>query len=131
MSLTNVSRQRMTELDSRLVLLLSDLDAIGFPYQVAVAHRGEEAQNKAHAEGKSDKEWPDSNHNTIPATAVDLVPDPLDYKDRERFVWMAGLMMGFAFKRGIKLRWGGDFNRNWKIRDEKLQDLTHFELILD
>ncbi len=38
--------------------------------------------------------------------------------------------MGIARSLGVALRWGGDWNSNWIVRDERFQDLGHMELVL-
>lgn len=73
-------------------------------------------------------------HNTIPSNAVDAIPypltDPKDWsKDRDRMILFAGIVKGIAHKRGIKIRWGGDWNGNNILSDQKFNDLVHFELV--
>ena len=107
-------------------------------FKVMTGHRNEEDQNRAFAEGRSKLKWPNGNHNKFPSNAVDLLPfldgKPIDWNDREAFIYFAGMFMGWAqilYSLGEishLIRWGGDFNRNNKISDEKFQDLVHFEL---
>jgi hypothetical protein len=75
-------------------------------------------------------QWPDSKHNQSPSMAVDVAPYPIDWADRERFNYFAGYVMGVASQHGIALRWGGDWNRDWKVRDNNFDDLPHYELIV-
>jgi hypothetical protein len=35
-----------------------------------------------------------------------------------------------ASSMGIKIRWGGDWNGDWKVKDNHFDDLPHFELIV-
>ena len=69
--------------------------------------------------------------------AVDINPYPLDFKNKARYIYMAGLFMMAAdelYKKGEishGIRWGGDWNRNNDPSDEKFEDMGHFELILD
>jgi peptidoglycan L-alanyl-D-glutamate endopeptidase CwlK len=37
--------------------------------------------------------------------------------------------MGIAAKMGIKIRWGGDWDRDEELHDQTFFDLPHFELI--
>ena len=62
------------------------------------------------------------------AHAADPVPYPVDWDDKERFYFMAGLLFMAAEKRGIKIRWGGDWNMNMAFDDQTFHDLGHFEL---
>jgi peptidoglycan L-alanyl-D-glutamate endopeptidase CwlK len=80
-------------------------------------------------EGKSKTRWPTSKHNAVPSLAVDLVPCPVDWKDRERFILLAGIVIGIAWKLGIPVRWGGDWDGDSNIAEHSFQDLPHFELI--
>ena len=61
--------------------------------------------------------------------ACDVVPYPIDWNDRERFHLFAGFVLGIANQMGIELRWGGDWNRNWEVDDNKFDDFPHFELV--
>ena len=61
--------------------------------------------------------------------AVDLVPYPIDWNDRERFCLLAGLMIGVAERMGYTLRWGGAWNGLKTMKNNKFDDLPHFEII--
>ena len=52
----------------------------------------------------------------------------VDCKDRERFHLFAGFVLGIARSMDIKLRWGGDWNMNFEVDDNKFDDFPHFEL---
>ena len=91
--------------------------------------RDEAAQNAAFTAGKSKLKYPQSKHNQLPSLAVDIAPFPLDWNNRERFVFLAGVVIATAAQMGIALRWGGDWNKNGEISDNKFDDLVHFELI--
>ena len=60
--------------------------------------------------------------------AVDLAPYPIKWERTRSFDLLAGIGLGLAFKMGIKIRWGGDFNQNMDVYDENLNDLGHFEI---
>ena len=70
-----------------------------------------------------------SMHNHYPSRAVDAVPYPIDWGDRERAVYFAGMVMGIAHVKGVGLRWGGDWDQDTEVRDENFRDWYHFELI--
>ncbi len=63
------------------------------------------------------------------AHAVDLIPYPVDWDDRERFYFMAGLVFMAAEGRGTKIRWGGDWDGDKQFRDQTFHDLPHIELV--
>ena len=66
--------------------------------------------------------------------AIDIVPYPVNYNDRERFCLLAGIVLGMAKllrDKGIiksEIRWGGDWNMNNITKDESFSDLPHFEI---
>jgi len=99
-----------------------------FDIRIIVGHRNEAEQNDAFERGASKKCWPESKHNTFPSMAVDAAPYPIDWDDRERFFYMAGLVIGVAGAMGIKLRWGGCWAGDNDFRKNKFDDFVHFEL---
>lgn len=67
--------------------------------------------------------------------AVDLLPYPADWNDRERFCLLAGIVLGMAKllkdqgKIKSTIRWGGDWSMNNITKDESFSDLPHFEVL--
>ena len=99
-------------------------------YDCAVleGHRGQQAQDKAVREGKSKTPWPQSKHNQQPSLAVDVVPYPIDWNNKDRFYHFGGYVLGVAEMLDIPIRWGGDWDRDTELHDQKFIDLPHFEL---
>jgi len=97
--------------------------------QILEGHRGKEAQNEAFKKGNSKLQWPKGKHNKLPSLAVDVAPYPIDWKDTQRFIYFAGFVLGVASQLGIKLRYGGDWDRDTQMTDEKFRDLVHWEII--
>ena len=95
---------------------------------VLEGHRDERTQEKLYAEGKTKGRYPLGRHNAKPSRAVDVVPYPIDWNDRERFHLFSGFVLGLARGMGITLRWGGDWNMNFEVDDNKFDDFPHFEL---
>ena len=95
---------------------------------VLCGHRGEEDQNKAFDEGRSKVKYPNGRHNADPSYAVDVTPYPVDWKDRERQTLFAGYVIGVAQGMGIDLRWGGDWDQDFQVKDNKFDDFPHFEI---
>lgn len=66
--------------------------------------------------------------------AVDVAPYPLDWKNNKRMYWFAGYVLGIAQKlkdegkMSYSVRFGGDWDSDKDIDEEKFQDLVHFEL---
>jgi peptidoglycan L-alanyl-D-glutamate endopeptidase CwlK len=98
-------------------------------FTVVCGHRSEELQNKAFKEGRSKLEWPYSKHNRTPSLAVDIAPYPIDWNDKERFYFLAGVMKAMAYKHDIGIRWGGDWKGDNDFKNNSFNDLVHFELI--
>lgn len=96
---------------------------------IVTGHRGEEEQNEKYRKGLSQVQYPDSAHNKEPSLAVDAAPYPYDPTDRERFTYMAGLVIGIAHGLGVKVRWGGDWDQDGEVKDNNFDDLFHFELV--
>ena len=95
---------------------------------VLEGHRDEKRQEKLFSEGKTKVHYPMGRHNTKPSRAVDVVPFPVDWKARDRFHLFSGYVIGMARGMGISLRWGGDWNMNFNVDDNKFDDFPHFEL---
>ena len=95
---------------------------------VLEGHRSKERQNKLYEEGKTKVKYPSGRHNSSPSRAVDVTPYPVNWSDRERQTLFAGFVLGLARGMGIKLRWGGDWNMNFDVKDNKFDDFPHFEI---
>ena len=70
-----------------------------------------------------------SKHNSFPSLAVDVAPYPINWSDKERFYFFAGYVKATADQMKIKIRWGGDWDGDTKVRDQTFMDLPHYELI--
>ena len=101
-----------------------------FDCSILCGHRIEEAQNLAYDSGFSKFKWPESLHNMTPALAIDVAPYPINWEDYNRFYYFAGFVQGIASQQGIKLRYGGDWDRDTEVRDQNFYDLVHFELVI-
>lgn len=100
-------------------------------FVIVCGHRNEADQNKALAEGKSKVAFPNSKHNSMPSLAVDIAPytgRAIDWNDAKAFAALAGFVCGIAAARGVKLRWGGDWNSDGATSDERFVDLPHLEV---
>ena len=99
---------------------------------VIEGYRGKKQQNEYFDQGLSQLQWPESKHNQAPATAMHLVPYPIEWEGRDardRFHYFAGFVRCRALSLGISLRWGGDWDGDWQTRDNNFDDLAHYELI--
>ena len=121
------SKKRLETCDEDLIFLFEEVVKY-FDCTVLEGHRGKRLQNKYFKEGKSKLKFPDGRHNKKPSVAVDVVPYPIDWDDRERMTYFAGFVKGVAYQMGIPIRWGGDWNNNNNLKDNDFDDLPHFEL---
>lgn len=60
--------------------------------------------------------------------AVDVAPYPIDWEDSKRFFYLAGLIMGIAESKGVKLTWGHDWDGDEDFDEHVLKDGPHFQL---
>ncbi len=120
------SSSNLENVNPRLVEVCNDAIKT-MDFSVLCGHRNEEDQNKAFDEHKSTLRFPESNHNKKPSDAVDLAPYPVDWNDKRRFYNLASIMFIAANHIGVKLRWGGDWDRDASRKDQSFNDLPHFE----
>lgn len=102
-----------------------------FDCTIIEGHRGQAAQDEAFRTGKSKLQWPNGEHNKTPSSAVDVAPclnGKIDWNDAGYFKFFAGFVKGIACQKGIKLRWGGDWDSDNDLKDQNFNDLPHFEL---
>lgn len=99
-----------------------------FDCTVLCGHRTEEDQDQKYLQGLSRKRWPDSKHNQQPSLAVDVAPYPINWADHGRFRTFGGFVLGVAAARGLSIRWGGDWDQDTQTKDNRFDDLPHFEL---
>ena len=86
--------------------------------------RTEARQLELLAQGKSKTKY--SKH--LEGKAVDLAPYPIDWKDRERFHYMGGMVRGIGKQMGVNIRWGGDWDSDGEVKDNGFDDLVHVEI---
>ncbi len=122
------SRNILQSCDSQLQVLFSTI-ITNFDCIVVSGYRSKIEQDNLFQRGLSKLKFPLSKHNKSPSRAVDVYPYPIDWQDRDRFHYFAGYVLGRAEHFGYKLRWGGDWDRDWQVRDNVFDDLGHFELI--
>lgn len=122
------SLRKLSTCDTRLQRVFHEVIK-QFDCRILEGHRSKERQNKLVKEGKSKVHWPTSRHNTKPSMAVDVTPYPVDWKDRERHALLAGRVLATADSMGVELRWGGDWDRDTQVKDNRFDDLVHFEIV--
>ena len=118
------SKERLRGIDARLVSVLNELVKI-MDVTIIEGLRSEQRQEKLLKEGSTKTKF--SKH--ITGKAVDLAPYPIDWKDRDRFHYMGGMIRGIAKQLNIKVRWGGDWDSDGDVKDNGFDDLVHVEIL--
>lgn len=102
-------------------------------FSVLEGSRTYERQKKLFVEGKTktmlSKHIPTKRGEL--SRAFDLLPYPFeesDWQNREKFALFAGIIIGIAHAEGIKLVWGGDWNKTFDPTKTTFYDAIHFEL---
>lgn len=103
---------------------------------VLTGYRGQMEQDEFFRTKRSKVKWPDGKHNSRPSKAIDIAPYPIPHKwgeehwkDMVKFYEFAAIVRYEAKRLGIKIRWGGDWDGDGDYRDQKFDDLVHFELV--
>ncbi len=131
--LGDASKKIRDEVHPELQALIDELIKF-MDFSVREGHRDDAAQQAAFDAGLSKAKPGQSKHNTTPSRAVHLIPHPapdpkLALTERLEYTYFAGAVKLMANVIGIKIRWGGDWNNNWRVGDNRFNDLAHFELV--
>lgn len=127
------STSKLSTCDPKLIKLFNEVIKY-YDCIVICGNRSKAEQDKAVKEGKSKTPFPKSKHNTSPSKAVDVAPyfaeaPHIHWNDTGSFIHFAGFVKGIAATMDIKIRWGGDWDSDWDMKDQTFNDLPHFELI--
>ena len=130
-SFSKRSKDRLETCDIRLQELFIQV-VKDFDCTILEGYRSEARQAQLLADGRSQVAVSKHNHrddyNKPCALAVDVAPYPIDWSDRERFTYFAGVVRGVAFMMGLKIRWGGNWDSDLDLDDNEFDDLNHWEL---
>tara|TARA_Y100000401_G_scaffold116268_1_gene121610 strand:- start:620 stop:1015 length:396 start_codon:yes stop_codon:yes gene_type:complete len=122
------SKRNLKTCDQRLQNILNEVIK-HVDCSVIEGHRNQDRQNQLYKEGKTKVKFPNGRHNSYPSLAVDVVPYPIDWEDRERMTLFAGFVKGIAKGMyNIDLRWGGDWDSDFEVQDNRFDDFPHFEI---
>lgn len=122
------SINKLATCDERLQEILMEV-VRHYDCTILEGHRSIERQAALYASGRSKVKL--GKHNADPSLAVDVAPYPVDWEDRERFLSFGSFLKGVALTKGIKIRWGADWDSDWDFQDQTFDDLVHFELIIE
>lgn len=130
--LGKTSLNKLGECDVRLQqLAMRAIEDSPYDFGITCGHRDKVEQDRCCAAGLSKTPWPTSKHNAYPSKAFDFAVykgAQIDWKDESAFRAVAHHIQAIAKEMGIKVRWGGDFNRNGDETDDRFVDLPHIEL---
>ena len=124
------SRHALSTCDPILIKLAQEAIEVGMDFAVLEGQRGQTRQEEMFHRGLSKVRWPLSRHNREPSEAFDIAPWPIDWKDTQRFYHLAGIVRAVAHEHGVEVRWGGDWDCDFDLRDQSFMDLAHFELVV-
>lgn len=136
---SRTSSRRLYTCDDQIILVFEDV-LTRFDHTILCGHRGPAEQNRLYGLNLTEVRWPESNHNFTPSRAVDAGPWPLVWpdlknrpgsyvKDIGQFILFAGYVLATADQMRVQLGWGGDWDRDWDMRDQRFDDLVHFYLL--
>ena len=95
------SRRNLKGVNVKLVNVLNTLIKI-MDVTVLEGVRSKERQAELLENGATKVKY--SRH--MEGKAVDIAPYPIDWKDRERFHYMGGMVRGIGKQLGVNIRWG-------------------------
>lgn len=124
------SLEKLKTCDHHLQILFEEVIKY-WDCSVIFGYRGQDEQNSAMAAGKSTKPFPSSKHNVTPSEAVDVAPciNGVVTWDEDTCRAFGGFVIGLATAMQIRIRWGGDWDGDHDFKDQKLNDLVHFETV--
>jgi len=122
------SKKKLATCDSRLQEIFLKV-VENYDCTILEGHRSIERQAELYKSGRSKVKL--GKHNADPSLAVDVAPYPIDWEDRERFLSFGSFVKGLAHGKGIRIRWGADWDSDWDFKDQSFDDLVHFELIIE
>ena len=147
------SLKNLETCDERLQRLVYNVAEI-INITVTEGYRGPIEQNLAYERGYSKLKYPESKHNSKPSEAVHLVPyipgigaligsqqqittlvlqmgrqrNIINSWIREQYTMIAGIVWNEAHHLDLKIRWGGDWDRDLNLLDNRFDDLAHYEI---
>jgi peptidoglycan L-alanyl-D-glutamate endopeptidase CwlK len=95
-----------------------------FDCTIDCSFRNEQEQNEAYKRGASKAKWLQSPHNFSPSLAVDVVPWPTRWADKQKQKELYGIVKIKAVDLGIDIECGGD----WPPMPNGDKDWPHFQM---
>ena len=142
---SEISQKKLKTCDNGLQLIFNEVIK-DFDCRVVYGHRSSGEQMDLFRQGRAyiKDEWTitdrsrvvtycdgfakKSKHNYMPSQAIDILPFPIDYKDIDRIYYFAGWVKCTAKRLNIPLIFGGDWDDDFKLKDQAFMDICHYEL---
>ena len=137
---SKTSRERLKTCSVDLRILFNKI-IMHHDCTIVEGFRNEIDQNRYFSENKSQLKWPNSKHNKLPCTAIDVLPylngrmaNGDEPGDIDNMIYFAGYVMGYAEAMRQsgeithKIRCGIDWNMDNNL-NESFRDIPHFEEI--
>ena len=117
------SRERLRGVKPELINVLNQLIKI-MDVTIIEGVRSAKRQEELLEKGATKVKY--SKH--MEGKAVDLAPYPIDWKNRDGFHYMGGMIRGIAKQLNVPVRWGGDWDSDGDVKDNGFDDLVHIEI---
>lgn len=117
-------------LDPRLQKLVTRIRDEVCDISLTCGYRNQEEQDALYPTYTKVK-WPNGKHNRYPSVAVDLQPYPYPIDAKKLWAslgYIAGRAHAIAEEEGFSIRWGGDWDSDGDVTDQKFDDLFHLEI---
>lgn len=130
------SKRKLNECDIRLRLVMNlVIKWSSCDMTVITGHRPTDEQYRKFIAGQSkiDGRTKLGKHNYFPSKAIDVAPyingkALFDNNSIFYYTYIAGLIEAAANIIGVKIRWGGNFDRDGEIGEQSFDDWGHFEI---
>ena len=133
------SKQVLDTLHPDLQKIFQTALSLGYDHSLIEGFRGQARQNALFKASKTKVQWPKGKHNHLPSLAVDAMPyfkkaPHIDWQHSPSIHHFAGVIRGIAamlYNMGeIKhlVRWGGDWDKDYDVREKQWDDTPHYEL---
>ena len=118
------SRNKLNSCEPKIIEIVKEL-GLSHDFVVCCGHRTKEEQELAFKSGNSKVKFPNSKHNSLPSSAVDLAPcskdgKKIDWNDIKAFKALAQALKEIAEAKGVTIEWGG----SWV----SFKDYPHFQI---
>lgn len=131
------SKKSLEELNTCDVRLQNIFKAI-LPFRdhvIIQGHRTKEQHLDMIKKGATRVTYDKTMHRFNPSKAIDVSPYPIPLNwgskstlELVKFYNFASIVLFEAYKQGVNIRWGGDWDSDGDYSDQKFNDLVHFEL---